>query len=294
MQNRRLRRILTQILEVPARRIKSRASLVNDLGMDSLHRIELVARIEQEFGNLIDERRINKFTSVGDLARLLELPFGSKQKERYVWAWCHSSMALPARFILQRTVFFLAGFLMKVLTTNKEALQIIPKGQPVIFVANHSSHLDTVAILASLPGSFRKRTAVAAAEDYMYRNPFFGSFISLLVNAYPFSRKNSYTSLHRTAKLINEGWHVLFYPEGSRSQNGKIQRFKPGIGFLVSKLNVAVVPVRIRGTDSILPKGSVMPKYGVVSVTFGKPVIFGNRSDYRRITNEIEKVVRSL
>jgi 1-acyl-sn-glycerol-3-phosphate acyltransferase len=140
----------------------------------------------------------------------------------------------------------------------------------MLFVANHSSHLDAPAVLAALPADLRTRTAVAAAEDYFYARPLTGLAVSHLVNAFPFPRRGT-AGLVRSARLLNAGQSVLVFPEGSRSPDGRPRPFRPGAAALLRWTGVPVVPVGVVGTYHVLPRGSVVPEPGPITVRFGRP-----------------------
>ena len=105
--------------------------------------------------------------------------------------------------------------------TGKEKLEGV-KG-PVILVANHASHMDTPVILSALPRKLRKRTVVAAAADYFYKNRVVASLVSLIFNTVPIERHGgggmSKNGSHLD-KLLDQGWSLLLYPEGTRSRGG--------------------------------------------------------------------------
>ena len=86
---------------------------------------------------------------------------------------------------------------------------------PALFVANHSSHLDTAVLLTTLPKERRRRTAVAAAADYFFDVWWRASGSSIAFNTFPIERKGG--SLSSTpADLIADGWSIVVYPEGTR------------------------------------------------------------------------------
>ncbi|MGZ4958356.1 MAG: lysophospholipid acyltransferase family protein [Methylomonas sp.] len=104
---------------------------------------------------------------------------------------------------------------------------------PAIFIANHSSHVDTLSILRALPWTIRKRLFIAAAADYFFRNRFMDGLLGLAINAFAFSREGSIRgSLKHCGELMDQGWSLLIYPEGTRSPTGRLLPFKPGIGFI--------------------------------------------------------------
>jgi hypothetical protein len=84
-----------------------------------------------------------------------------------------------------------------------------------------------------------------------------------IVNAFPFSRTDSIRpSLEHCARLLDRGWSILIYPEGTRSITGQMGPFKSGVGLMAVELGVPVVPVNISGTYQLLPKGRAIPRRG--------------------------------
>lgn len=166
---------------------------------------------------------------------------------------------------------------------------------PVLFVANHSSHVDTISIIRALPARIRTRLAVAAASDYFFRIAIVGRITSLLLNAFAFSREGAVReSLEHCGLLADKGWSVLIYPEGTRSPTGELLPFKPGIGLLASGLGVPVVPVAVFGGHEVLPKGRVIPRRAPVRVRFGAPLRFSAEADPDAATAELHQKVAKL
>jgi 1-acyl-sn-glycerol-3-phosphate acyltransferase len=155
---------------------------------------------------------------------------------------------------------------------------------PVILVANHASHMDTPVILAALPRRVRKRTAVAAAADYFYRYRLVAFFVSIVFNTVPIDRRGG--SLGKAGgshldKLLDQGWNLLLYPEGTRSRSGGPGRLRRGAAVLARAHNLAVVPIRVTGTNAAMPPGRLWPKrlHGKlfsrrhrIEVSFGEPI----------------------
>ncbi|HET6319554.1 MAG TPA: lysophospholipid acyltransferase family protein, partial [Chloroflexota bacterium] len=115
----------------------------------------------------------------------------------------------------------------------------VRESEPLVIVANHTSHLDAPAILAALPPHARHRTAIAAADDYFYRQPLLGLALSLGIGAFPFPRQGS-LGLDRAADLLAHGWNVLIFPEGTRSADGALHEFRYGVGRLVARTRAPV------------------------------------------------------
>src|SRR5437879_11871489 len=128
--------------------------------------------------------------------------------------------------------------------------------RPVILAANHSSHADTSLILHSLTDSARDRTVVAAAAAYWFKHPILGNLVSLFLNTFPFSRTGgAQAQLNASSRLLKSGWNLVLFPEGSRSDDGRIQEFKPGVGHLANETGTPVVPMHIRGAYQNKPAG---------------------------------------
>jgi 1-acyl-sn-glycerol-3-phosphate acyltransferase len=133
---------------------------------------------------------------------------------------------------------------------------------PVILVANHVSHLDTPVILAALPRRMRKRTVVAAATDYFYRNRLTAFVVSLIFNTVPMDRKGGgleKESVGHLDGLIDQGWNVLVYPEGTRSRSGGTGRLRRGAAVLAARHQVSIIPIRVTGTREAMPPGRFWP-----------------------------------
>ena len=107
----------------------------------------------------------------------------------------------------------------------------------------------------------RDRTAIAAAADYFFAGGLLGPVVALATGAFPFGRtEHVRASLERVGSYLDAGWNVIVFPEGTRSTTGRLGPLKSGIGLLATQLEVAVVPVGIRGADRILPKGATLPR----------------------------------
>jgi 1-acyl-sn-glycerol-3-phosphate acyltransferase len=167
--------------------------------------------------------------------------------------------------------------------------------QPVIFCANHHSHVDTPIVLTSLPEPWRYQVFVGAAADYFFRNRVTGAAASLLLNAIPIERATvTRRSADLAAELIDEGWSMLIFPEGGRSPDGWGQDFRGGAAYLARRTGAPVVPIHLSGTDRILPKGAKRLRPGPTTVTFGDPIHAEDGEDTRRLAARIEAAVAAL
>lgn len=146
---------------------------------------------------------------------------------------------------------------------------------PTVFVANHTSHLDTPLIIGALPPRIASRTAVGAAADYFFTSSLTGVTTALLFNAFPIQRHGQQRAGRSVAMdLLNEGWNVLLYPEGTRSIDGRLGTFKSGAARLCLETGVSAVPVALSGTHAVIPRGRRFPAPSTrrVLIQFGQPI----------------------
>ena len=145
---------------------------------------------------------------------------------------------------------------------------------PAIFVANHSSHLDTPLILGALPRRITENLAVGAAADYFFDSRTIAAVTTLLFNAFPVERRGSRRGRSLATELVDQGWSLLLYPEGSRTVDGWLTAFKLGAAQLCAMKHVPAVPIALRGTFAAMPRGRRWPRPGRprVTVRIGRPM----------------------
>ena len=166
---------------------------------------------------------------------------------------------------------------------------------PVVVVANHTSHADTMVLLTSLPRRIRRRIVVAAAADYFFTGRFTTLFSALFIGAIPVDRaKVSRSTLEECHRLLGDGWSLLIYPEGGRSADGQIAPFKPGAAWIARRAGVPVVPVHLDGVHDVLPKGRSWPRRHTVSVQIGAPLSAAEGEDARALNTRVEAAVRAM
>ncbi len=145
----------------------------------------------------------------------------------------------------------------------------VPESGGALVVANHTSHLDPPLIVTV----FRKPIHTMA------RKTLFKGFLGWLlprINVFPVDLgKGDLTSLKKVLALLKAGQRVLIFPEGTRSADGCLQPATAGIGFILSKAQVPVIPMRIFGAHEAWPRGASRPGRGRVTIVVGPPVDFG-------------------
>lgn len=288
-----------------------------ELGLSSIEKIELMMVFEQELDRSVDEQAFENAATVGDLEALVKpldlpedspKPLGSRIQAKDFPTW---NRKWPARTIRRLS---LAGFLLPLTRAfawiTVDGLDRLPaKTVPVIYAANHQSHMDGPVILAALPAARRDRVATAAAKEFFapHFHPQNHSrqrrvtssityyLASLLFNVFPLPQREAGAreAIKHVGDLIGEGASVLIFPEGRRTRTGAIDRFQPGIGMIATRLHVSVVPVRLEGLDRILHISWRMARPGRARVTFGEPLVLRG-DDYPALAQQVEDAVKAL
>jgi long-chain acyl-CoA synthetase len=271
--------------------------------------------IEEAFQTTVDESAFAAATTVGHLEALTKPIEGAgasaivAPSEIVVFpSWNRSTVARALRRVsLPTWILPLARIWAHLDVKGLEHLADL--GGPVIFAANHQSHFDTPAILLSLPPRWRYRVAPAMAKEFFKAHFFPEQFprsayltnsanyylSALFFNAFPLPQREAGTrqTLRYIGEVLGDGFSVLIFPEGKRTDRGEINRFQPGVGMIASRLDVRVVPVRLEGLDRILHQKWKFPVRGDARVVFGRPMsLTGN--DYQALAAEVEAAVRSL
>jgi 1-acyl-sn-glycerol-3-phosphate acyltransferase len=167
--------------------------------------------------------------------------------------------------------------------------------EPVVLVANHSSHLDTALLLTTLPVEWQRKVTVGAAADYFFDAWWRAVGSALAFSTFPIERSG--VGLSETPlRLLAEGWSVLMYPEGTRSPDGWARRFRLGAAYLAAQAQVPVLPVAIVGSYAAMPKGRGWPKPGrpEVHVRYGRPIRQGAEESAREFGQRISTGVSTL
>lgn len=172
---------------------------------------------------------------------------------------------------------------------------VADQDRPVIFAANHHSHLDAPLMITSIPEPWRHRLVVGAAADYFFTTRITGALSALALNAIPIERtKVNRRSADLAASLVADGWSLVIFPEGGRSPDGWGQPFRGGAAFLSVRTGAPVVPVHLDGTGTIFGKGMKRPRPGTATVTFGAPLSPSTEDDARSLGTRIEEAVAVL
>jgi long-chain acyl-CoA synthetase len=284
---------------------------IEELGLSSLERVELMVALEDAFHTRIDEGAFAEARNVSDLRALVDrgaaaahAPAEPVDFPQWNRRWGARTMR---RASLPTWILPLARLFAWTRVEGREHLASLTA--PVVFAANHQSHMDVPVIMAALPPRLRYRVAPAMAKEFFkphffpdeygraawFTNSLNYYLAALFFNAFPLPQREAGArqTLRYIGEVLEDGFSVLIFPEGRRSDTGDIDRFRPGIGMIASRLSVPVVPVRIEGLDRVLPPTWKMARPGRVRVAFGAPMTLAG-SDYEALAAQVEQAVRRL
>ena len=220
----------------------------------------------------------------------------------YSTAWGRGYAARFARNAIHS--LYVRPYIHFVASLDVRGLEHLDGPRPLIFVANHTSNLDTPLILSALPVALRRRTVVAAAMDNFFMDAKTAFKTVLLFNAIPIDRhKVNRRSAQIALELVEDHWNLIIYPEGGRSPDGQLQEFKGGAAYLAERSKALVVPTFIHEAGYLRgPKYAKAPQYTQspaqrrhhVTVTFGTPLRAEASENIRRFGARIEEAVAEL
>jgi 1-acyl-sn-glycerol-3-phosphate acyltransferase len=208
-------------------------------------------------------------------------------------AWARSAPARGLREFVQ--VVGVKNVMRNELTVEAYGLdQLRELVGPAVFVANHASHLDTAVLLSTLPRERRRRVAVGIVGDYFFDSWLRSAASAIAFNTFPIERDGAPTGT--AARLLDKGWSVVVFPEGTRSRDGFLRPFQLNAAQLAVQGQVPVVPVGILGTYAAMPRGSYWPLPGRprVSIRYEKPIFPESGDTPEQLGSKIVAAVRQL
>jgi 1-acyl-sn-glycerol-3-phosphate acyltransferase len=170
---------------------------------------------------------------------------------------------------------------------------------PVIFIGNHSSHMDVYVLFWALPERFRLRVAWGGAADRWFlkgrqglkRQPW---YMTLTMNVFPVQRGGGRAALSYAEELLDRGWSLVIFPEGTRTTTGKMGHFRHGVSILALAKNVPVVPIWMEGLRELRPKGTTETKPGPALARIGQPIYLPPGTSVAEATHTLYKAMEKM
>jgi long-chain acyl-CoA synthetase len=228
-----------------------------------------------------------------------------------LWPWIWPVHALRAVF--QETIARpLTWFLAAPRISKQRAIDV--STGPMLIIANHISSYDGPLVQYALPGQLRRHIAAAMSgemlDDMLHfrnpeRGPRYGKFspfgpiawflITTLYNVFPLPRTRDFQrSFTHAGHALDRGYNVLVFPEGTRSEAGKLAAFRQGIGLLVKQSNVPVLPVALLGLGELKQTGRGWFRSGKIEIRVGKPIHFDRDVTEAQITEQLHAETERL
>jgi 1-acyl-sn-glycerol-3-phosphate acyltransferase len=177
------------------------------------------------------------------------------------------------------------GFHFRKKNINKENLDF---SKPSIIIANHSSWLDILVMIMQNP------KVVLVVKKWVYKSPIFGWVVRY--TDYIYVNDGAEENLEKVRRLVKEGYSIVVFPEGARSENGNLKRFHKGAFYMAHELKLDITPVIIHGASDISPKTDFIIGKGHLTLKFLPRIKFDDLSwgdDYKSRTNSISKFYKA-
>lgn len=169
-----------------------------------------------------------------------------------------------------------------------EGVQNIPREGPLIVAPNHVTYVDPPLVTLGL-----RRPVFFMAWNRLFEVPLFGPLIRFL-RAFPVETESADPSaIREVVRLLKAGQAVMMFPEGGRSRDGRLQRFKPGAFRLACTHDAPILPVTIIGGHEAWPPHRIFPRPGRVTIVFHPSVVPPPGANPRQAAQELQRHVRA-
>jgi len=280
-----------------------------DLGLDSMQRVELLSRLEEELGGNVEESRLAEIYTVRDLvdAVLQSASSGAGRGTHVTFAGWKSilaedpedpdvlALAHPNR--VTDTFWFLLSRIFQLIALDRFDLKVsgldkLPKSGPYIISSNHQSYLDPLILASVLPPDVFLRLFAVGTSDIFGKGLMRKLARSLKVVVLD-PDANLVPAMRAGAFGLRQGLALMLYPEGERSIDGKPRIFKKGAAILSIHQQVPIVPVAIEGFYDAWPRNQKFRGFTPLQMVFGDPIVPPPESDaseaaYEKLTADLK------
>ncbi len=285
-----------------------------DLGLDSMQRVELLSKIENELGGDVDESQLAEVYTVRDLVdTILEsASAGGAPRHAHFAGWkailaeeptdpdvlalAHPQPGIQTLWYVISRILQMAG--RDLFHLRVEGLENLPKRGPFLVCSNHQSFLDPAIMGAVVPGNIL-RDAFAVGTSEIFGRGFMRRLARWLRVIVVDPDANLVPAMRAGAFGLKRGRVLLLYPEGERSIDGTPKAFKKGAAILSIHVQVPIVPVAIEGFHDAWPRGKGFQKFAPLRMQFGQPIFPPPESEaseeaYEKMTAELKARVAGM
>jgi long-chain acyl-CoA synthetase len=284
------------------------------LNLDSLGRVQLQARLEQQYGVSLDDAALQQVKTREDVRKLIQQALPAPVNHRPEasphlyphWPWNPLMQLLRSAF-LEGIAMLLVRFLAKPRTSCM--VRQWPSS-PMLIVANHVTSYDVPLILYALPGHIRKHVAVAMSGEMILdwrraRNqghwflnavaPIEYLLVTAFFNIFPLPQFSGFRrSFRHAGEAMDRGYNVIIFPEGRRSDDGSLQPFKAGAGLLWKELGAPALPVYLEGLGEIKTQRARWFRTGRIRISVGSVLPLEGQKNPDELTGILRDAVLRL
>ena len=257
----------------PRRSLHPDTILQIDLGIDSLGWVELTLALERDLGLALREEELARIATIRDLLR----ETGAVRHAGTEVAAATSTWLAPLNTGLRILRAIGEGVIRIVMRglfqLSVDGLDCLPSHGPALICPNHVSYIDPFAVGVALPRRWLEHSYWAGWSGIAFSTRLRRLF-SRAARVIPIDPDRATGSGLMLGRVVLErGWNLVWFPEGARSLDGKLQRFLPGIGALVEEHVVPIIPVYVGGSFAAWPATRRLPRLSRISVRFGRPIL---------------------
>ncbi len=243
-----------------------------DLGFDSFEWMNVALVLEDRFDVVLMEDELAEVETVRDLLERCLDAHGREREGRNEtefderWIRPRGPATRASAHALRDSNRFAMS---RLFALDIEGAENIPAEGPFVVTANHQSHLDSFAIAAALTPELLERTYWAGATKVYFKGPLIRRF-SRIANLLPIENDfGSFSALDYGRRVLERGDVLVWYPEGHRTRDGALLKFRPGVGVLMAELGVPALPIVLHGTLQAMPAGSKLPRFSKLRLACG-------------------------
>lgn len=308
-------KIVRDALRTAPQALRPTHSLELDLGLDSMQRVELLSRLEEELGGNVDEAQLAEIYTLRDLVDAVwqsaATGAGSKRASFAGWRAILAEepsdpevLALARSHPANETFWYLISRALQLVARDLFHLRVrgienLPKQGPFILSSNHQSYIDPIILCSVLPESIL-RNAFAVGTSEIFGEGLMRRLARWLRVVVVDPDANLVPAMRAGAFGLRQGKVLILYPEGERSIDGTPKIFKKGAAILSIHLQVPILPVAIDGFSEVWPRGkNFFQKVSPLRMEFGKPIMpppAGEASEtaYDKLTTELKAAVTEM
>ncbi len=306
-------KIIREVSQSAPPNLRPTHSLELDLGLDSMQRVELLSRLEEELGGNVEESRLTEIYTVKDLLDAVLQSSASGEGEpgaRAAFAGWKAILAedpddpevldLIRPHRLRTTFWYVVSRLIQVVSLDRFDLKVsglekLPAGGPYLICSNHQSYLDPLVMVSTLPAEVCMR-AFAVGTSEIFGQGFMRWLARNIRIVVVDPDANLVPAMRAGAFGLRHGMALVLYPEGERSIDGTPRIFKKGAAILSIHMQVPIVPVAIEGFHEAWPRNQSFKGFKPLKIKFGDPILPPPESEasegaYENLTSELRSRV---